>query len=58
MRQGATRCDKLGGSGGMLPWDNFKIWNLGDAISLAFRVNLRQKKSGVLKPIEPPLDPP
>ena len=32
--------DKLGGSVGMLPQENLKIWNVGDAISRAFRVNL------------------
>ena len=37
------RHNKLGRSGGMLPQENFKIWNVRDAIYWAFRVNLRQK---------------
>ena len=28
----------------MHPQENFEIWNVGDAISRAFRVNLRQKR--------------
>ena len=47
----------LVGSGGMLPRENLKTWNVGDAISWAFRVNLRQK-GGSTKLIEPPMDQP
>ena len=45
---------------GGVPPENFKMWNVGDAISRVFRVNLRQKR-GSTEPIEPPpppLDPP
>ena len=34
----------LGGGGGGGVLESFKIWNVGDAISRAFRVNLRQKR--------------
>ena len=34
--------DKLGGSRGMLPQENFKVWNVRYAISWAFRVNLTE----------------
>ena len=32
--------------------ENFNIWNVRDAISWAFRVNLREK-GGLTEPIEP-----
>ena len=45
----------LQGVRGHAYWESFKIWNVRDAISRAFRVNLRQKRN---EPIEPPPPPP
>ena len=41
------------GIGGHAAPENFKIWNVRDAISWAFRMNLRQK-GGSTKPIDIP----
>ena len=38
----------------MFPRENFKIWNVGDAISRDFRVNLRQKRGFDRTPLDPP----
>ena len=50
--------------GGMLPWKNFEIWNIGDTIFMVSRgyildnANMNWKKGGSAKPIKAPLDPP